>query len=112
MLEFLEQSARQDSVLKKTLDENMPIIRSADNACLLHEFLEPCNLPCYFNDFVSRTGNQGLSYLADAAPASMFVQNYGERVGKLLMRECGNSQLMIQSGTWSSWSIGPVANRF
>ncbi|VTU15622.1 bifunctional 3-demethylubiquinone-9 3-methyltransferase/ 2-octaprenyl-6-hydroxy phenol methylase [Variovorax sp. SRS16] len=96
MLEFLEQSARPDSVLKKTLEENMPLVRSANKSYLLHEFLEPCNAPCYFKEFVARAGAHGLSYLADAEPSSMFVQNYGDKVREPLLRECGGSQIMME----------------
>lgn len=96
MLEFLEQSARPDSVLRKTLEETMPIVRGASSAYLLHEFLEPCNYPCYFKEFVARAGARGLSYLADAEPSSMFVQNYGEKVRDPLLRECGGSQVMME----------------
>ncbi|MBU2288610.1 MAG: class I SAM-dependent methyltransferase, partial [Gammaproteobacteria bacterium] len=96
MLEFLEQSARPDSVLKKILDENLPMMRTASSAYLLHEFLEPCNSPCYFKDFAGRAGTQGLSYLADAEPSTMFVQNYGDRVRDPLLRECGGSQILME----------------
>ena len=96
MLEFLEQSARPDSVLKKTLEETMPIVRSANSSYLLHEFLEPCNAPCYFKQFVERAGAHGLAYLADAEPSSMFVQNYGEKVRDPLLRECGGSQMLME----------------
>jgi methyltransferase-like protein len=96
MLEFLEQSARPDSVLKKTLEENMPIVRASSGAYLLHEFLEPCNSPCYFKEFVERAGARGLSYLAEAEPSTMFVQNYGEKVRDPLLRECGGSQIMME----------------
>ncbi|MDA7416574.1 class I SAM-dependent methyltransferase [Xenophilus arseniciresistens] len=96
MLEFLEQSARPDSVLKKTLDEAMPIVRSASNSYLLHEFLEPCNAPCYFKEFVARAGEHELAYLCDAEPSTMFVQNYGEKVREPLLRECGGSQVMLE----------------
>lgn len=96
MLEFLEQSARPDSVLKKTLDETMPIVRGANSSYLLHEFLEPCNFPCYFKEFTERAGARGLAYLADAEPSSMFVQNYAEAVRDPLLRECGGSQIMME----------------
>jgi SAM-dependent methyltransferase len=96
MLEFLEQSAKPDSVLKKTLEETMPIVRGSNSSYLLHEFLEPCNAPCYFKEFVERAGTHGLAYLADAEPSTMFVQNYGEKVREPLLRECGNSQVMIE----------------
>ncbi len=96
MLEFLEQSARPDSVLKKTLEETMPIVRGGSSSYLLHEFLEPCNAPCYFKEFVERAAHHGLTYLADAEPSTMFVQNYGEKVREPLLRECGGSQVMIE----------------
>jgi SAM-dependent methyltransferase len=96
MLEFLEASARPDSVLKKTLEETMPIVRSASGSYLLHEFLEPHNAPCYFKEFAARASSHGLAYLADAEPSTMFVQNYGEKVREPLMRECGGSQVMME----------------
>lgn len=96
MLEFLEQSARPDSVLKSTLEETMPIVRSSSGYYLLHEFLEPCNAPCYFKEFVARAKANGLSYLADAEPSTMFVQNYGEKVREPLLRECGGSQILME----------------
>ncbi|VWX55645.1 Regulatory domain of a methyltransferase-containing protein [Burkholderiales bacterium 8X] len=96
MLDFLERSSRPDSVLRKTLEETMPIVRGASSAYLLHEFLEPCNSPCYFKSFVERAASHGLAYLADAEPATMFVQNYGESVREPLLRECGGSQVMME----------------
>ena len=96
MLEFLEQSARADSVLKKTLDETMPIVRRSSSDYLLHEFLEPCNAPCYFKEFVARAEARGLAYLGDAEPSSMFVQNYGDKVREPLLRECGGSQVLME----------------
>ncbi|KQU88301.1 methyltransferase type 12 [Variovorax sp. Root318D1] len=96
MLEFLEQSARSDSVLKKTLEETMPIVRGASSYYLLHEFLEPCNAPCYFKEFAARAEANGLTYLADAEPSTMFVQNYGDQVREPLLRECGGSQVLME----------------
>ncbi|WP_432730666.1 methyltransferase regulatory domain-containing protein [Variovorax sp. W6] len=96
MLDFLEQSARADSVLKKTLEEAMPIVRNANSSYLLHEFLEPCNAPCYFKEFVARAEARGLAYLCDAEPSTMFVQNYGEKVRDPLLRECGGSQVLME----------------
>jgi len=96
MLEFLEQSARADSVLAKTLEETMPIVRGANSSYLLHEFLEPCNAPCYFKEFVARAEDRGLAYLCDAEPSTMFVQNYGDKVRGPLLRECGGSQILME----------------
>jgi SAM-dependent methyltransferase len=96
MIEFLAQSARPDSVLKKTLDETAPIVRDGATSYLLHEFLEPCNAPCYFKEFVARAESHGLAYLAEAEPSTMFVQNYGTQVRDPLLRECGGSQVLME----------------
>lgn len=74
----------------------MPIVRGFNESYLLHEFLEPCNTPCYFKEFVARAGAEGLSYLCDAEPSTMFVQNYGEKVREPLLRECGSSQVLME----------------
>jgi methyltransferase-like protein len=96
MLEFLEQSARSGSVLQKTLEEAMPLIRGANDYYLLHEFLEPCNSPCYFKEFVRRANVHGLDYLAESDASTMFVQNYGDKVRQPLLNECGDSQVMME----------------
>jgi methyltransferase-like protein/SAM-dependent methyltransferase len=96
MLEFLDQSAQPGSVLKKALEEGIPLVRDKRASYVLHEFLEPHNAPCYFQEFVGRAGAHGLSYLADAEPSTMFVQNYGEKVRDPLLRECGGSQIMME----------------
>lgn len=96
ILEFLEQSARAESVLKKALDEVMPLIRNSGESYLLHEFLEPCNSPCYFTEFIARAQAQGLSYLCDARLTTMFVQNYAKQVSEPLLRECGDNQVLME----------------
>lgn len=74
----------------------MPIVRGSHESYLLHEFLEPCNAPCYFKEFVARAEAQGLCYLCDAEPSTMFVQNYGDKVKEPLLRECGGSQILME----------------
>lgn len=74
----------------------MPIVRSASGYYLLHEFLEPCNSPCYFKEFAARAAASGLAYLGDAEPSTMFVQNYGSAVREPLLRECGGSQILME----------------
>jgi len=96
MLDFLDQFAAPDGVLKKILQDSLPRIRGASEYYLLHEYLEPFNSPCYFKEFVARSNAQGLAYLADAEPSSMFVQNYGSEVVAPLTAECGRSQVMME----------------
>ena len=96
MVEFLHDMARDGSVLKKTLEETMPTIQNSQDYYLIHEFLEACNAPCYLKDFVAAAGAQGLAYLGDAEPSTMFVSNYGDKVATPLLQECGSSQVMLE----------------
>ena len=96
MLEFLEQSSKPESLLRKALEETMPIIRGGNPTYLLHEFFEPVNEPCYFKEFLSRAEGHGLTYLAESETSSMFVQNYQESVREPLLQECGGSQVMME----------------
>lgn len=96
MLEFLAASARPDTVLRKALEESLPLVRNASGDYLLHEFLEPYNAPCYFKELLARAEVRGLAYLAEAELPNMFVQNYDAQVREPLMRECGGSQILME----------------
>ena len=96
MVDFLHDMSQQGSVLRKTLDEAQALIKNAKNSYLIHEFLEPCNAPCYFKDFLAAAQTRQLAYLADATPPTMFVSNFGVKVAEPLLRECGGSQVMME----------------
>ncbi|MGI4778671.1 MAG: methyltransferase regulatory domain-containing protein [Janthinobacterium lividum] len=96
MLDFLEQSAKPDSVLTRALEKTMPIVRDGRPAYLLHEFFEPFNAPCYFKEFLERAGKHDLAYLSESDSSSMFIQNYAEKVREPLIRECDGSQIVME----------------
>lgn len=96
MLDFLVQMSQEGSLLRKALDEVMPTIESAGPAYLMHEFLEHCNQPMYFRDFIASARAQGLDYLGDADPQSMFVSNQGTKVAEPLLKEAGNDQVLME----------------
>ncbi|MGY0557426.1 MULTISPECIES: methyltransferase regulatory domain-containing protein [unclassified Lysobacter] len=96
MIEFLGQMAHPDSVLARVVEENLPMLKNSQDYYLLHEFLEECNAPCYFGDFVERASGHGLSYLAEAEPAGMFVSNHGQGIAGPLLKECGDSQVKLE----------------
>jgi methyltransferase-like protein/2-polyprenyl-3-methyl-5-hydroxy-6-metoxy-1,4-benzoquinol methylase len=87
MLDFLQQKAAPGSALKAALDENMPHIQQSAAYYLMHEFLEPCNAPCYFKDFLQAANLQGLSYLAEADISPMFASNHPSEIAEPLKRE-------------------------
>lgn len=96
MVDFLAQMSPDASVLRKALDEVLPAIQSAGPTYLLHEFLEPCNQPMYFRDFVAAARGQQLDYLADAEPHTMFVSNHSAQVAEPLLKEAGNDQVLME----------------
>lgn len=96
MLDFLAQMSPEGGLLRKALDEVLPTLQSAGPTYLMHEFLEPCNQPLYFRDFVGSVRARGLDYLADAEPATMFVSNQGAQVAEPLLREAGSDQVLME----------------
>ena len=96
MINFLHDMAHPDSVLKKIMDENIQLIRHGEAHYLNHEFLELCNSPCYFKDFMAAAKQQGLSYLAESGIATMFASNYDARASEPLLRECQGSQEVLE----------------
>lgn len=96
MTDFLVQMSQEGSLLRRALDEVMPTIQAAGPAYLMHEFLEHCNQPMYFRDFVATARAQGLDYLADAEPQTMFVSNHGQQVAEPLLKEAGNDQVVME----------------
>jgi SAM-dependent methyltransferase len=96
MMDFLAQMSPEGSVLRRALDEVLPAIQAAGPSYLLHDFLEACNQPVYFRDFVTAARSQGLDYFADAEPQTMFVSNHGPQVAEPLLKEAGNDQVLME----------------
>jgi SAM-dependent methyltransferase len=96
MLDFLVRASPEGSLLRKALDEVMPIIQAAGPTYLMHEFLEYCNQPLYFRDFVASARAQGLDYLGDAEAQTMFVSNQGAQVAEPLLKEAGGDQVLME----------------
>jgi methyltransferase-like protein len=96
MVDFLHEMAREDSLLRKVMQDNIDMIRHGNESYLVHEFLELCNAPCYFRDFIADAGGHGLAYLAEAEISSMFAANYGAKAAEPLLRECQGSQAMLE----------------
>ena len=99
MLDFLREHATKDSLLARAVERDHALISDADmgmSAYVAHDYLAPANAPCYLQDFAQRADDAGLAYLGDANLPSMFAFNYGDAVGRLLMEECGHSQVAIE----------------
>jgi methyltransferase-like protein len=96
MIDFLHEHVNRDSTLGKVIDDYQRSAGTFPDYYLLHEYLEPHNQPCYFSDFVERARAHELTYLAEAAPQTMFVRNMPEEVQAKLLAECGHSQVLME----------------
>ncbi|MGR4893590.1 methyltransferase regulatory domain-containing protein [Sphingopyxis sp. LARHCG72] len=96
MVDFLKEVAPGDSLLGHVLQDHGDALDRSQDYYLAHEYLETVNRPCYFGEFADRAEKAGLGYLAEAAIASMFVSNYGEKVARPLLDECGDSQVRLE----------------
>ncbi len=96
MIDFMHKVAKPNSTLKATLDEIKPLIDRSAPYYLLHDYLEPYNSPVYFTDFVTAAQEHSLTYLADTSLPSMFASNFGPDIAEPLLRECPDSQIMLE----------------
>jgi methyltransferase-like protein/2-polyprenyl-3-methyl-5-hydroxy-6-metoxy-1,4-benzoquinol methylase len=96
MVEFLHQHARTDSVLKAILNDAVPSMGKSGEHYLIHEYLELCNAPCYFKDFLQRAMHHEMAYLGEAQPQIMFASNFGQDIAGPLMAELSHSQVELE----------------
>jgi len=96
MVDFLHERSDPNSLTRKNIDDVLPTLRSAQDYYLIHEFLEHCNYPCYFHEFIDRARQNGLAYLAESQPASMFLSNYSTEIIEPLLKECHGNQVAIE----------------
>lgn len=55
MIDFLHENSPADSLTRKNIDDVLPLLKNAQDYYLLHEFLEHCNYPCYFKEFIEQS---------------------------------------------------------
>jgi len=96
MIDFLGRNVDSDSMMARIIGEFAPTVRGGRDDYVLHEFLEPNNLPCYFHDFLAHAAEHGLAYLADAQVATMFATNLPRDVAQTLLKEYGSDQRQLE----------------
>lgn len=96
MIDFLHDKSHPDSLTRKNINEVLPILKNSQDYYLIHEFLEHCNFPCYFHEFLDRAQKNGLHYLAESQPSCMFLSNFSAEISEPLLRECHGSQVAVE----------------
>jgi len=87
LLKFLSESVPAElDAYSLMLKSELQRISQLRDCYLLHEYLEDCNEPIYFHNFVDRAQAHGLQYLGEAEFRAMIATNFGEAVESTLRR--------------------------
>ncbi|MEO5371558.1 MAG: class I SAM-dependent methyltransferase [Magnetococcus sp. DMHC-1] len=79
-LEFLQEAyAALDTPLTQALLQEVIRLRQRPPGHLFHEYLEEYNTPCLLRDFIEKSRQHGLEYVADCDLSRMFPHTLGER---------------------------------
>ena len=93
---FLRELAGDGTLLAKILRDQAQAIAAADDHFLAHDWLELCNAPCYFLDFLAAMDAHGLAFLAEAEPAGSAPTRYGPAVADSLLAQAGGEPRLAE----------------
>ena len=96
MLSFLEENTPAETTWGRIFRAEAVNLRTADDSYIGHEFLEDCNEPCSFSEFMTSAGSRGLAYLGEAALSSMMPENMNPAAAPLLRALAGDNQVSLE----------------
>lgn len=96
MLSFLEQHTPAESTWGRIFRAEAAQLRGMDDSYIGHEFLEDCNEPCCFADFMRDAEARRLGYLGEAGLSSMLPENMNPAAAPLLRALAGDSQVPLE----------------
>ena len=80
LMKYLSEATGGQGAWGQYLKQESETILSADHSYLAHDYLEIHNHALYFRDFLAEASAFGLSFLTEAEPATVFLENYPENV--------------------------------
>ncbi len=84
ILDYARKINSGDSAFGKLLAQEAEIVMKASDYYLFHDHMEENNRPCFFKDFVSRSGSHGVVYLGEANLVDMAPQRFGGDIPQTL----------------------------
>jgi len=66
------------------LEHELQNLKEAGRSLILHDYLAPFNRPLYLVDFLERAGRAGLTYVANASPWDMYLDNFDDDLAGML----------------------------
>lgn len=96
MLSFLEQHTPEATTWGRIFRAEAAQLRNMDDSYIGHEFLEDCNEPCSFAEFMSDATGHSLAYLGEADLAMMLPENVNAPAAPLLRALAGDNQVQLE----------------
>lgn len=87
LLQFLGESAPEDnSPYSALMKAELQHLSKSRDSYLFHEYLETCNEPLYFHEFIGRAESRALQYLGEADFSVMIPASFDPKVRETLRR--------------------------
>lgn len=96
LLSFLEQHTTSDSTWGRIFRNEAAQLKGMNDSYIGHEFLEDCNEPCSFSEFMAGAERNRLAYLGEAELSSMLPENMTPAGAPLLRALAGNQQVPLE----------------
>lgn len=96
MYQFLDDNAPKDGLLKNILTQNSVVSDQSKDYYLIHEYLEPINEPCYFQEFINAINSYDMAYLSDAQPSESMLSNYEDTISQPILKQSKGDQELAE----------------
>jgi len=96
MLSFLEDHTAAETTWGRIFRGEAAQLRNASDSYIGHEFLEDCNEPCSFAEFMRDADKLRLAYLGEAELFTMLPENMNPAAAPLLRALAGDHQIAME----------------
>lgn len=96
LLAFLEQNTACESNWGRIFRHEAAQLKGMADSYIGHEFLEECNEPCTFSEFMQEAASQRLAFLGEADLSSMLPENIAPSAAPLLRAIAGDQLISLE----------------
>lgn len=96
LLAFLEQHTPAETTWGRIFRSEAAQLRQSGDYYIAHEFLEQCNEPCSFSEFMRDAEKSRLAYLGEAEVFTMMPENMNPAAAPLLRAMAGDQQVAME----------------
>jgi len=96
LITFLEQHTPPDGIWGRIFRHEAAQLKGMNDSYIGHEFLEDCNEPCSFTEFMQDAASHDLAYLAEAELTSMLPENMNPPAAPTLRALAGDQLIPLE----------------